>query len=92
MKVTIRSAHVDEKAWNKDGRSGVIRTQEAQFETAAFRSRGRVDIGKNDPWPAGEYDCDLDDNVQVNNFGDVGLSRRLKLVPVAKPAAVKVAS
>lgn len=87
MKVTILTVKPDEKPWSKDGRSGVIRTQEAEFETTAFRSRGRIDIGKADPYPVGEYDCDLEENVQVNNFGDVSLSRRLKLVPRARSAA-----
>ena len=86
MKVTIRSIHVDEKSWSKGDRNGVIRTQEATFETERMRNTGRLDLGKNEPWPVGEYTCDLDDNFTVNNFGDPGLSRRLKLVPVAKAA------
>lgn len=89
MKVTIKSTHVDEKRWQKGDREGVIRTQEATFETERMRNVGRLDLGKNEPWPVGEYTCDLEDNFVINNFGDPGLSRRLKLVPVAQAAATR---
>jgi hypothetical protein len=83
MKVTITSMYVDEKPWNKGDRSGVIWTQEVMFEIVRMRNTGRLDLGKDLPHPVGEYICDLDDNFQINNFGDPLLARRLRLQPVA---------
>lgn len=86
MKITITSNYVDEKKWEKGDRSGVIRTQEAMAETPRFRNTIRLDLGKNDPFPPGEYTLDLEHAVSVGDFGDLKLARRLPLVPVAKPA------
>lgn len=93
MKVTITSTYVDEKKWQKGDRSGVIRTQEAVAECPKFRQRIRLDLGKNDPYPVGEYTVDLEDAVIVSEFGDLKLARRLPLVPVAsvKPSLAKTA-
>ncbi|WP_185970777.1 hypothetical protein [Pseudoluteimonas lycopersici] len=94
MKVTITKPFnpaTDEKSWSKpDGRSGVIRTQEATAECAKFRQTVRIDIGKNEPFPVGEYTLDLEDAISVGDFGDLKLARRLPLVPL-KPAAAKAA-
>ncbi len=81
MKVTITSTMVNEKKWDKNGRSGVIRTQEATAENAKFRNSIRLDLGKNEPFPAGDYSVDLEDNVVVNQYGDLQLARPFKLVP-----------
>lgn len=92
MKITITKPFDparDEKAWSKDGRSGVIRTQEVIAECPRFRQTARIDIGKNDPFPPGEYTLDLEDAISVGDFGDFKLARRLPLVPVAKPALAK---
>ena len=88
MKITINSTYVDEKKWQKGDRSGVIRTQEAMAENAMFRNRIRLDLGKNDAFPVGEYTVDLEQAVSVGDFGDLKLARRLPLVP-AKPALAK---
>lgn len=88
MKITISSTYVDEKKWQKGDRSGVIRTQEAMAENANFRNRIRLDLGKNDPYPAGEYTLDLEDAVSVGDFGDLKLARRL---PLKRVAAAKAA-
>lgn len=85
MKITITDTHVEEKAWQKGDRSGVIRTQEATAENAFFRNRVRIDLGKNPPWPVGDYTLDLEQAVTVGDFGDFKLARRLPLVPT-KPA------
>lgn len=86
MKVTIHSADVNEKPWSKGDRSGLIRTQEAIVETPRFRNTVRLDLGKNPAYPVGDYTCDLEDNLTVNNFGDLTLARRLKLNPVIAAA------
>lgn len=92
MKITIESSYVEEKSWNKGDRSGVIRTQEAVAECPRFRQRIRLDLGKNDAWPKGEYTVDLEEAISVGDFGDLKLARRLPLVAVNKPAsAAKVA-
>ena len=92
MKITIDSTHVDEKKWEKDGRSGVIRTQEATAENKYFRQRVRLDLGKEPAYAVGEYELDLEANVSVGDFGDFKLARKPKLVRVeAKPAAKAVA-
>ena len=93
MKVTITSTHVDEKKWEKGDRSGLIRTQEATAECPRFRQRIRLDLGKNDPYPLGDYTVDLEEAISVGDFGDLKLARRLPLVPVAsaKPALAKTA-
>lgn len=93
MKITIDSTHVDEKPWSKpDGRSGVIRTQEATAENKYFRNRCRLDLGREQPYPVGTYELDLEENVTVGDFGDFKLSRRPRLrridQPATKPAAV----
>ncbi len=93
MKITITSTKVDEKKWQKGERSGVIRTQAAQAECARFRQSIRLDLGKDDAFPVGEYTCDIEDAISVGDFGDLRLSRRLPLLPVAsaRPAPVKAA-
>lgn len=83
MKFIITSTDVNEKKWSKENRSGVIRTQEAQAECSRFRHRVRLDLGKSDPYPVGEYSVDLEDAIEVNNWGDLRLVRRLPLVPVS---------
>ncbi len=87
MKITISSSAVDEKKWSKGDRSGVIRTQEAMAECAAFRQAIRLDLGKNDPFAVGEYQCDLERNVRVGDFGDLAISRRLSLTRIAAARA-----
>ena len=87
MKITITSTDVDEKHWQKGDRSGVIRTQQAQAECAKFRQRIRLDIGKDAPFPVGQYTVDLEDAINVGDFGDLKLSRRLPLVSVAAAGA-----
>jgi len=68
----------------------VIRTQEATAENPKFRQRIRLDLGKNDPYPVGEYTVDLEEAISVGDFGDLKLARKLPLVPVAaKPALAK---
>ena len=92
MKVTISSTHVDEKQWAKEGRSGVIRTQEATAECSKFRQRIRLDLGKDQAFPVGEYTVDLEDAISVGDFGDLKLARRLPLRAVEQPKpAVKAA-
>lgn len=90
MKITITSNYVDEKKWEKGDRSGVIRTQEAMAETARFRNTIRLDLGKNDPFPPGEYLLDVEQAISVGDFGDLKLARKLPLVLV-KAAQAKAA-
>lgn len=81
MKVTIENTIVNEKPWQKGDRSGVIRTQEAIFETRRMRNVGRLDLPKDQlAYAIGTYEVDLEDNIQINNFGEPSLARRLKLV------------
>jgi hypothetical protein len=87
MRITIDSTHVDEKKWEKDGRSGVIRTQEATAENKFFRQRVRLDLGKADAYAVGVYDLDLEANVSVGDFGDLKLARKPKLIRVEESAA-----
>lgn len=88
MKVTIKTSNVDEKAWQKGDRSGVIRTQEAVVENERFRQTIRLDLGKQPPYEPGEYLLDLEQNVVVSPFGDLQLARKLKLERVATRAKV----
>lgn len=89
MKITISSSAVDEKAWNKGDRSGVIRTQKCIYENSVFRGQGRIDLGKGDAYQPGEYELDLEQAVSLDDFGGLKLARRpdLKLVRAAAPAA-----
>ncbi len=86
MKVTITSKEVQEKRWEKGARSGVIRTQEAVAECPKFRQRIKLDLGSAPAHEVGEYTCDLEDSLVVNQFGDPKLAR-LVLTPVAARAA-----
>jgi hypothetical protein len=81
MKVTITTTAVQEKSWRKDDRSGVIRTQEAIAECPKFRQRIKLDLGSADAYPAGEYQCDLEDSLNVNQFGDLKLGRLVLVAP-----------
>lgn len=89
MKITIATDHVNEKPWNKNGRSGVIRTQDAQAETKKFRQSVRLDLGSGEAYKPGVYELDVEDNMQVGEFGDLKFARRptMKLIE-AKPAPV----
>lgn len=89
MKITITSDHVNEKPWSKNGRSGVIRTQEASAETRRFRQAIRLDLGNGEAYKPGVYELDVEDNMQVGDFGDLKFARRptMKLIE-AKPAPV----
>jgi len=86
MKVTVTSTAVQEKQWRKDNRSGVIRTQEAVAECPKFRQRIKLDLGSADAYPVGDYNCDLEDALNVNQFGDLKLGR-LVLTPASRPAS-----
>lgn len=86
MKITITSTHVEEKKWQKGERSGVIRTQEAQAENAFFRRGIRLDLGKEEPHPVGEYNMDAEEAIDVGDFGDFKIKRRPKLHPINKAA------
>lgn len=86
MKILIRSTQVQEKKWSKGDRSGVIRTQEATAECPKFRQTIKLDLGSAEPYPVGEYNCDLEDSLNVNQFGDLKLGR-LVLTPAKAPAA-----
>jgi hypothetical protein len=91
MKVTVSSTQVQEKNWRKDNRSGVIRTQEAIAECPKFRQRIKLDLGSADAFPVGEYTVDLEDSINVNQFGDLKLGRLVlspaKLAIAAAPVA-----
>lgn len=92
MRITVKNSFVEEKRWEKNGRSGVIRTQEAMAECDQFRQTVRLDLGKNDPFVPGEYNLDLQRNLVVNQFGDFQLARNLKLERIEqKPALAKTA-
>lgn len=86
MKVTITSTQVQEKNWRKENRSGVIRTQEAIAECPKFRQRIKLDLGSADAYPTGEYSCDLEDALNVNQFGDLKLGRLVLSAAKAAPA------
>ncbi|QIK81676.1 hypothetical protein G7069_08760 [Lysobacter sp. HDW10] len=87
MKVTILP-QIHEKQWSKGDRSGVIRTQDCVYENPIFRGKGRIDIGKSDPYKPGEYELDLEAAVSLDDFGGLKLARRpeMKLVREASPA------
>ncbi len=91
MRITITSTHVDEKKWEKDGRSGVIRTQEAEAENPFFRQRCRLDLGKEQAYPIGVYELDLERAVTIGDFGDFKLARKPKLERVADLQPPKLA-
>lgn len=92
MKITISDTHVEEKQWSKpDGRSGVIRTQEAQAENKYFRQRCRLDLGKEEPYAIGEYELDLEEAVLIGDFGDFKLTRKPKLRRIDGPKLAKTA-
>ena len=90
MKITVTSTDVISKPWDKNGRSGVIRTQQAIAENATRRNPIRLDLGKDDAFPVGVYECDLEANMTWNQYGDMQLARKLVLQPV-KSAARAVA-
>ncbi|XQA67130.1 hypothetical protein ACM9XC_07290 [Xanthomonas sacchari] len=87
MKITITSTTVTEKHWEKGGRSGIIRTQQATAENQHFRQQVRLDLGKEPAYDPGVYELDLEANVTVGDFGDFKLARKPTLVRVDKPAA-----
>jgi len=91
MKVTITSTQVQEKNWRKENRSGVIRTQEAIAECPKFRQRIKLDLGTADAHPVGEYHCDLEDSLNVNQFGDLKLGRLVLTAPKLAVAPQPVA-
>ncbi|MEO7702918.1 MAG: hypothetical protein ABIZ04_27105 [Opitutus sp.] len=87
MKITIKDAKVFEKPWSKNGRSGVIFTQEATAENSRFRQVCRLTVPSvTEGFPVGEYMCDMEDCVTVNQYGDFQMMRVLPL-RVVKPAA-----
>ncbi|PJJ98278.1 hypothetical protein CO615_09750 [Lysobacteraceae bacterium NML75-0749] len=91
MKITIESAEVNEKSWQKGDRSGIIRTQDAIAENKYFRNRCRIDLGADKPYEPGVYEVDLESLIRVNQYGDLTLDRRLKLTPLKPPMMNKAA-
>lgn len=91
MRIKITSTHVEEKKWTKGERSGVIRTQEATAENEHFRQRVRLDLGKEDAYPVGDYEFDFEASVRVGDFGDIALARKPVLRKIAAAAAPKAA-
>lgn len=91
MKITITSTLVNEKQWAKEGRSGVIRTQEGMAENARFRGTCRLDLGKDDAYPTGIYELDFEQNVSLGDFGDFKLARKPTLKFISALPAQKAA-
>jgi hypothetical protein len=91
MKITISTNQVDSKEWSKNGRSGVIHTQEATAENARFRQVIRLPLRDDKPIAPGVYECDLESNISVSQYGDLQLVRNLTLKPVLASAKAATA-
>jgi len=86
-RIIVKNAQVEERTINGKNGPSIIRSQMACIDLGnGYEQAFRVGLGKNPPYPAGEYDIDPRSFV-IGKFGDLELSRYVDLVPMTvKPA------
>ncbi|MDR3445145.1 single-stranded DNA-binding protein [Dyella sp.] len=93
-RINVKDTNVHERTFNgKDGKQQIIREQRASLDLGdGYELPFRVGLGTGAVHPVGAYDISPE-SFSLGRFGDLELSRYLKLVPVkvAAPVATKVA-
>lgn len=91
MKIKVTSDAVETRSGEskKSGKPYTMHTQHATAENEHFRQPIRLTLGDDGkPYPIGDYECDLEAAVQINQYGDIGFKRVLPLKAL-KPALSK---
>lgn len=80
--ITITNPKPIVKSGTKNGKDWEIREQEAVLESPDRKQPVRIDLGRNEAYPAGKYVLDLERNLNISQFGSVQLRRALELTPI----------
>lgn len=92
-RINVKDSNVHERSFNgKDGKPQIIREQRAALDLGdGYELPFRIGLGNGGVYPVGSYDL-LPECFSLGRFGDLELSRFLKLMPLqlASRAAAKV--
>ena len=80
--ITILTDAVISKSGTKNGKDWSIREQEGVIEAPDRKQPVSLALGNNAPYPPGRYALDLVGNLNVSQFGSIGLRRELRLTPI----------
>lgn len=94
-RINVKDSNVHERSFNgKDGKPQIIREQRAALSLGdGYELPFRIGLGNGGVYPVGTYDLHPE-CFSLGRFGDLELSRYLKLIPVqdaVRSAASKVA-
>jgi len=91
-RIYVKDVKVHEHSFNgKDGKPQIVRKQRASLDLGdGYELPFSVGLGTGAVYPVGAYDVDPE-CFTLGRFGDLELSRYLKLKPVDVKAAVKAA-
>jgi hypothetical protein len=87
-RINVKDAIVHERTFSgKDGKQQVIRDQRAALDLGGgYELPFRVSLGTGPVYPVGHYDIDPE-SFALGKYGDLELSRYLKLKPSSVPAS-----
>jgi hypothetical protein len=87
-RINVKDSNVHERSFNgKDGKPRIIREQRAALDLGdGYELPFRVGLGSGPVYPVGAYDI-APESFSLGRFGDLELSRFLKLTPAKSVAA-----
>lgn len=91
-RINVKDTLVHERTFNgKDGKPQIIREQRAALDLGGgYELPFRVGLGSGPVHPVGAYDIDPE-SFSLGKYGDLELSRFVKLKPLAVASAAKAA-
>jgi hypothetical protein len=76
MKIVIETETVETRSGNTNGRSWEIHSQPCRVMSNYIRGPSQITLlDPKKPYPAGEYEMDLEKNVQLGRFGRIEFIR-----------------
>ena len=86
-RINVKDAVVHERTFTHDGKNKIIREQRAALDLGGgYELPFRVGLGTGAVHPVGAYDIDPE-SFALGKYGDLELSRFVKLVPIPAPVA-----
>ena len=77
---------------SKTGKAWSLREQKIRVMSDYVRGPSRITLADSqEVYPLGEYELDLEKHVQLDNFGNITLSRQLLLTPVKLQSNLRAA-